>query len=191
MDYNLEYPVVENNGTLEIEGNATFYRIDMTKENTELIVGGDFGMWNQSYCNITAGTVIFDGTERQTVNNINAPTIVIKNKSDSGVQFNTTINVTELFDHQGNKFEIYSGSKFADYDGDGLDDNLDFKPTIYNPKNDVDFNGTISATDLVELKKIILNAIAFGDMQKSRIDVNEDGAVNILDLVRLKKQMAG
>ena len=60
--------------------------------------------------------------------------MIIDNQSEEGVVFSNAINVSTLFDHKGNAFTLYNsgnGSTFNDYDGDGLKDNEDPAPTVY------------------------------------------------------------
>lgn len=105
-------------------------------------------------CNFTAGKLIIfgdfvqDGGDKitpsgshriclygdtaQTISGINANELIINNTS--GITFSTDIQVSSLFDHQGNPFTLYNNgtnSVFVDYDGDGLKDNVDSYPTVH------------------------------------------------------------
>jgi hypothetical protein len=55
----------------------------------------------------------------------------IKNTSSDGVYFATRIVVKTLFNHNGSKFTLSdSSSSFPDYDGDGLNDDVDPYPLL-------------------------------------------------------------
>ena len=79
------------------------------------------------------GTVVFNGTEKQMTNVWYYSNIILENESSEGVHF--TYGYSDfrgLFDHRGNNFSTTS-SKFIDYDGDGMKDNVDPNPTVGNP----------------------------------------------------------
>jgi len=128
-------------GDFEVKGNADFdiayYNkgyLAMDKEGSVFRLGGNLHFWDTYYCKLTAGTIIFNGTEQQTVTGFKAPpTVILENESEQGVIFNSPIQVSLLFDHKGNRFTLYNsgrGSTFVDYDGDTMLDNVDPEPTV-------------------------------------------------------------
>ena len=133
---------ITNNGTINAvdltENQPHYSQTSQYKQNSNdatLNLKGNFTGLSSDFSKITAGTVIFSGTAQQTVQGIKAPTIIIENKSNEGVVFNTSINVSKLFNHKGNNFTLYNngnGSTFVDYDGDGVLDNLDADPVDPN-----------------------------------------------------------
>ena len=131
-----EFGIINNSGDLSIRGDLKFsfpnHRINMTDEGAVLKIGGDASLYS-TYCNITAGKVIFNGTEQQTISGLRAGHIILENESEFGVVLSTSISPNLLFDHRGNNFTLKSGGTFVDYDGDGLKDNVDPYPTIGNP----------------------------------------------------------
>ena len=147
MNYNAGLHSITNNGYFEITGNfesspdtyansRTGYRIIQNASNAVFVVGGDFRANTWDVCDtITNGQMIFNGNYQQLARNLKAPTIILENKSETGVVFTTSISPSVLFNHNGNKFTLYnngSGSTFVDYDGDGLKDNVDPYPTVGN-----------------------------------------------------------
>lgn len=122
-----------NNGTTTVQGDIITYgdaRIRSDVNDSILRVGGDINLdspyWEFS---IDEGVLILNGSEQQKVNIQKISDLYIENKSSAGVSL-STIQVTHLFDHQGNVFTTTSSSTFVDYDGDGLKDNVDPHPTI-------------------------------------------------------------
>ena len=116
-------------GNLLMEGNATSY-FYMNEDDAILRVNGDILGYNASSFPNKKGKIILDGTAKQTVVNLtNANIIEIENESYEGVCFNSTLSYTTLFDHKGNRFTIGSMSN-VDYDGDGMQDRYDPKPTV-------------------------------------------------------------
>ena len=142
-----EGTTVTVNGNITLDGkiinNGTINAVDLTgssyssskytqsEENAVLNLTGNFTGMDSYFSNITDGTVIFSGTTQQTASRLVAPTIIIENESVDGVCFDTSINVSKLFNHNGNNFTLYNngnGSTFVDYDGDGVLDNVDPNP---------------------------------------------------------------
>ena len=152
-----EFGIINNSGDLSIRGDLKFsfpnHRINMTDEGAVLKIGGDASLYS-AYCNITAGKVIFNGTEQQTISGLRAGHIILENESEFGVVLSTSISPNLLFDHRGNNFTLKSGGTFVDYDGDGLKDNVDPYPTVGNScvisvqSCDIE-KGTVS-TDVIE-----------------------------------------
>ena len=124
-----------NNGDLTVTGDilmegsepSYFY---MNEDDSVLRIGGDILGYNASSFPNKKGKIILDGTAKQTVVNLtNANIVEIENESYEGVSFNSTLNYTTLFDHKGNRFTAGSMSN-VDYDGDGMQDRYDPKPTV-------------------------------------------------------------
>lgn len=146
---------VYNYGELNIVGNLSGggasggrTRFYMSNPNAILRVGGDVFFYHEHdvgafgvvksinfiASKITNGTVIFNGRAKQTVKGLSADRVIIDNTSSAGVEFATTTAIKTLFDHKGNNFNLTNqrlDSIFADYDGDGLKDNIDPNPTIH------------------------------------------------------------
>ena len=122
------YVKLYNNATTVVNGNFSG-RIIQELSDAKIHFRGDASA--DSHSTVTGGTFIFDGEEMQNVSRVEVPIIIIENKSNEGVVFNTSINVSKLFNHNGNNFTLYNngnGSTFVDYDGDGVLDNLDADP---------------------------------------------------------------
>lgn len=147
--------------------NGDFYA-DVLNEGT--IWGFDVGTCKGYTCNLSAGqlilrgnykksggatitpnnthTIILDGNTTQNINGINASNIIIDNAN--GVNFSSSINVTTLFNHNGNPFTFYNngnGSSFPDYDCDGYKDNVDPYPLVKHPaEHEYVFSKTVEPT---------------------------------------------
>lgn len=120
-----------NQGTVEIDGNINSMALKMDTEDAIFKVGGNVKFTPQSAWTITSGTVIFDGTEQQTVAGLRAHTVLLNNNSEEGVLFTSVITVSRLFEHKENVFILYDNgmkSIFPDFDNDGLQDHLDQHP---------------------------------------------------------------
>ena len=162
--------------------NSTYF--SMSGENSIITVGGNINS------NITtSGAVIFNGTEKQEVTYITAPTMIIENTSSEGVCFMWYISPTKLFNHKGNAFSLYQNgeySTFNDYDKDGLLDNLDSDPVVfdydyyYTKRADITGDGQTNIMDLVRFKKNFIG-------EKDLIDIDEDGNISSYDLVVMRK----
>lgn len=133
---------IYNKGKMEIDGNLTLYYkkygagygcfIHQSDDDAMLIVSGDITTYH-TQSDFVSGTVVLNGTKKQEINSSLPPTVVLDNKSDEGVIFATAINPFVLFNHNGNRFRLSEGGTFADYDGDGMRDNVDPKPTVGLP----------------------------------------------------------
>ena len=127
---------VTNNGKLTVYGDTEMTKPTIKQsENAEIFFGGKCYCDTYKYGMIDGGTIIFNGSDSQTVTNVQAPIILIQNSSDSGVIFKNNISPSILFNHNGNKFTLHNGgegSVFQDYDTDGLKDNVDLSPTVWN-----------------------------------------------------------
>lgn len=145
---------VYNYGEMNVSGDVTGgggsggrTRFYMTKSSAVLRVGGDLYFYHEYdvgafsvvksidfvASKLTGGTLILNGKGKQTVDGLSAAKVILENTSASGVEFATTIAVSSLFDHKGNHFSLTNQrlvSTFADYDGDGLKDNVDPHPTV-------------------------------------------------------------
>lgn len=109
---------------------GSYSYIFMENEQSILSVKGNINLANDRYCKVSAGTTILSGVEKQSITNYNCPIFVIENESKSGVVFETKINPSTLFNHNGNKFTLKSGGTFVDCDRDGLNDDEDPYPTL-------------------------------------------------------------
>ncbi len=133
------------NGELEITGDLelkfasnyvskSYGKLTMAEDDSVLTIGGDFIAGNSSYCcNLTAGTVVFNGNGLQTSIGFKPIGLTLENTSEEGVVFTSNLVVYGVFNHNGNKFTLYNngnGSYFIDSDGDGINDHLDPEPTL-------------------------------------------------------------
>ena len=62
---------------------------------------------------------------------------------------------------------------------------------IADTNGDFDFNGSVNATDLVNLKKIVFSSEALSEKEFAIADFNDDGVLDIRDLVAMKKNLVG
>lgn len=152
--YNNHHSHLQIDGELEVYGNVQSpesYRgtLTMDQDGSVLRVNGDFSI----DCTLTAGTVVFNGTEQQTVTKLKAcSTVILENESKGGVVFNSAIAVSRLFDHKGNTFTLYNsgrGSTFVDYDGDTMLDHVDPEPTV-KAKEITTFEGRTVTVELID-----------------------------------------
>lgn len=122
----------------------------MDKDGSVLRVSGDLSIGSA----LTAGTVIFNGTEKQTVSGLKAAsTVILENGSKDGVAFRSAIAVSRLFDHKGNAFTLLNDgqdSTFVDYDGDTMLDHIDPEPTVKAKEITVLEDKTVAVT-LIDL----------------------------------------
>ncbi len=152
--------VINNKSDLTIDGNVTINGSLNILEEASLTVGGNISINEaarlsnrgglnikgnfKSYeynCCIVGGNaaIVFSGKEAQEVSNLWATVIILENQSDAGVVFTNAVKSSVLFEHNGNNFTLCnngSGSSFVDYDGDGIKDNLDLQPMVYNENQD-------------------------------------------------------
>ncbi len=99
-----------------------------SSDDAMFYIGGDFVGNNASGLN--KGKVIFDGDGFQSIKNTGKLNVlVIENGSYEGVKFESNIDYTTLFDHKSNRFTVNNISN-VDYDGDGMYDRYDPKPTV-------------------------------------------------------------
>ena len=120
-----------NNKQAKIETDGDFYG-----RSSEAITTGYVEVGGNVYYLKTEGNAVLHlkGNAIQTIDGSAFSTIISDNLQ--GISFSKAINVTTLFNHKGNPFSLYNngnGSSFVDYDGDGLNDNVDPNPTVGNP----------------------------------------------------------
>ncbi len=185
---------INNEGSLICDGeiNCWNYGTIVQTNNAELILKGNAKLLSEyvSYSEIN-GTLIFSGQTRQYVKKINAKEIIVENSSEEGVIFTDTVKCSVLFNHNGKNFTLYNngfGSSFADYDNDGMLDNVDPEPTVpYHVTHiigDLDGNESVSKDDAVYL---LMNSL-FGDAKypvNQSVDYNGDALKNKDDAVYL------
>ena len=119
---------INNNGVLRVkdfQSDDNLVRYNFS-DSSKLYISGNY---SSKHGHLILGQVIFDGILQQTVQGLNANTIIVDNLSSEGVLFLTTVSARFLFNHKGNKFSLENGGTFVDYDGDGLKDNIDPYPT--------------------------------------------------------------
>lgn len=124
------YGELEVTGDLELvrdsyQSSYNYSRFNLY-DGAVFTLGGDFIAYGTKNVSLNGGTVIFNGSDKQTISYLNAPTLVVKNHSYEGVYFNTSISPRILFDHNNCVTNAYG--TFADYDGDGIKDNIDSDP---------------------------------------------------------------
>ena len=68
-------------------------------------------------------------------------------------------------------------------------DGQDSVPARFGGLGDLNGDGTISALDLMQLRKALVG-LPEEDLIPAAADLNRDGATDILDLVRLRKLLA-
>ena len=180
----------QNNGTLQIDGDINIGQqydkvsFIQNKPDASLIVGGNISFYSVDECQITDGTIVFNGSNKQSISNFNAPIIVLDNQSEEGTVFSTRIQPSVLFNHNGNVFSVPITSIFNDYDLDGMNDNEDPDPIHSELLYDLNQDGEQSIADTVLLCRIISEdmTISYEQMDTSKLDFNEDGLVTILDV---------
>ncbi len=171
---------ITNNGILHALSNIVFEKdtnnrygyLVMSNDSSIMSIGGDVSLPDVSCGKISKGKVIFNGSSKQTITKLTTiPTVILENESPEGVVFSSALNSSVLFDHKGNNFTLYnngSGSKFVDYDSDGLNDNVDPKPTVsrYFTLTFEAVRGTVSTDSLVveEGQEITVLATPIGDL---------------------------
>ncbi|MBQ9545431.1 MAG: dockerin type I repeat-containing protein, partial [Clostridia bacterium] len=124
---------------------------------------------------------------------LSAPVIVLENESEAGAVFSTSISPSVLFDHRGNLFTLQAGGTFVDYDGDGMNDDVDPEPTVN--KNcaegkhfgDVNSDDAINTLDLTVLRQYLADS---STVLSSGADVNGDDGIDTLDLTLLRQYLA-
>lgn len=157
-DYNITnssyLEMLEEDDKVIVEGDflmASHNDHDNYLKAGRLEIKGDFRQktTHDSYNFLTSGThrVVLNGSEKQVVAfdhpfgsyfNI----LEINNTSSEGVEFSSSITITQLFNHHQNPFTLSdeANSYFNDYDEDGVNDNLDPYPAD-NTQSDLDSDG--------------------------------------------------
>jgi len=127
--------VVEDDLTVLREGNCSTFDLEGI-----LKVNGDFTL-DDWFFNLN-GTIIFSGTEEQVVDIEQAcfGTIILENTSEAGVTFLHWFEMTGLFNHNRNNFTLPNGCMTIDYDGDGLNDEVDLYPADASLPADITIN---------------------------------------------------
>ncbi len=134
---------VQNNGTMTVTGTLYYrwnlggsgtYNLNNTSGEYITLLGGIFNIFGNTSQPINvsnANSVNVSGKEKQSIGlSGNVQCLVLNNSTIT--EFLSPLRVTRLFNHNGNSFELYNNgleSTFADYDGDGLKDNIDPYPT--------------------------------------------------------------
>lgn len=117
------YEYINNYGTVVVKDGGEY--IKQRDDSAKIVCTGD-EFNNSTSENI--GTVLLQGSGKQTVSGSNFATLIIDNPY--GVSFTDSIKVAKLFDHKRNPFELKSYYNiFVDYDGDGYNDDIDAYPT--------------------------------------------------------------
>ena len=108
--YNAGIGSLVNKGTLVCTGNLAInysngYYSGFTQntDETKLILGGNFSAADIRCSGIRKGTVIFNGTEQQSVKNLKAYDIEVLNKS--GIKYLSNIELYGYYDLNGNQLE--------------------------------------------------------------------------------------
>ena len=112
---------INNSGILEVQGlkvqSYGSYRQEAS--DAQLILSGNVSFYQKNQCAITAGTIIFNGSEQQTVNGIKAYNIEVLNPE--GIKYLSSIDVYGNYDLHGNPLDnngnstiVYDGATFAE-----------------------------------------------------------------------------
>ena len=126
-------PFFYNYGEATVYGDLTMtgtskQMLFNSSDDAVLYVGGDFA--GNGASGLTKGKLVLCGDSLQSIKNTGKlSTLVIENENYEGVNFESNIDYTTLFDHKGNRFTIGSMSN-VDYDGDGMIDRYDPKPAV-------------------------------------------------------------
>ena len=118
------------------EGSVTYVGGDMnqcTLHNTAVLyLEGNYVRPDDIYYSRTVnGTIYLCGTKKQTIGKLGLYNVVILNDSAEGVSLEN-VTVSNYFNHNGKVFTT-TNCTFPDYDGDGVNDNLDTLPMVGNP----------------------------------------------------------
>ena len=129
--------MAQEDNYLIVEGNLVCNSEHSSLTSGTIEVKGDLTAQSKSYIGDLQHVTILSGSKKQTVecpsNYYNKfGTLILKNESEEGVEFNGKISVGTLFDHNRKVYSILNGagSSFVDYDRDGKKDNVDRFPTI-------------------------------------------------------------
>lgn len=136
---------VEVKGDLKQENNTSYYERYYSTDTHKTILSGE-----------STQTVSFTDYDDSEI-----ATLILQNSSEEGVIFDSPVKVTILFNHNQNNFTLYDNGKnssFADYDGDGITDNVDPNPTestvfsakdfVIMPVDKQVFSGELSCPEL-------------------------------------------
>lgn len=114
-------------------GNLSLKRIEMPESSSTLELKGDLYLvdYSESYIN---GKLSFNGKTPQKANGLRyADIIELNNTTNSGVTFDYSLEVTTLFNHNGNNFTLCgSNNSISNYDGDAMTDDKDPYPLDKN-----------------------------------------------------------
>ncbi|MBQ4560915.1 MAG: hypothetical protein IJA55_01120 [Clostridia bacterium] len=188
--YNYGRTTVKGDFTVKshVSGAGARGTLYMQNDDAVLTVGGNVDMYTADRCKLSEGTVIFNGTGSQILKLYGTlDTVIIENESYEGVKFATGLNYKTLFDHKGNRFS--GGVSNVDYDGDGMYDRYDPKPTV-NEKASIitrDYDVMIGHADEIshiryasgihETSSSIKNAVDRVDIDASVIAENTENNV--------------
>lgn len=130
-------------GNMTVENDCAFIsdwggKSDLTVEGT-LKLGGDLSIEGEYDFD---GTLVFVGTGDQNVdvNYARFNTIILENTSEAGVTFLHWFEMLGLFNHNQNNFTLSNGCMTIDYDGDGLNDEVDPYPADASLPADITIN---------------------------------------------------
>ena len=186
-------------------------------EDVELIVRGNFSATESRSCNITAGVVVFDGSEQQTVKNLEAYNVEVLNTK--GIKYLSDIYVYGNYDLHGNPFDcgnyktnFYENGSFGTLECNQSDWIVDKEPSDGKPgskhieclicheivkQEEIsvllgDLNGDffVNTTDVVVLRRYIAGGYEVSIIE-SMTDLNGDGYINTTDVVTLRRYIAG
>jgi parallel beta-helix repeat protein len=151
-----------------------------------LEVKGDFSQYRGDYRNFyTSGThrVLLSGNKKQRVyfqspNKSHSNFNILEITNSSGVTFESSIVVTQLFNHNQNQFTLSNeeSSSFNDYDEDGIKDHLDAYPmdATQSIVKDSDGDGILDAQEIA----LGLNPYYTDSDEDGISDIDEIGNIN-------------
>jgi len=122
---NWAHGVLNNNGKIQVGGDLYIKQLNMSLDTAEIDIKGSVGFRYDSLSNITDGTVIFSGTEQQTLNNLRLDNVTVTNPN--GIKYNSDIYVSGHYQLNGNPLDNDSYYTVINSNEATFDKDSDFK----------------------------------------------------------------